>query len=360
MRTRYRRTVLSSHSHAAATGLAFQRYHCSGVDGGPGTTNMSSASLDTHYIEEAMTDNTGRAASHPCYHKTMEVSIDTVQRQLVAPRADGPGGKVIYNGLGPVWVPSNAIWLGPLRGWDVTSRTPGAYAPRWSVPAGFVLNEDSLKNDVLERARGLKADTALNIIESSQIWPSIRSLATSLPEMAKNWKSIRKVIRTASGSYLAWKFGISPILDDVVSIVKYADRLKRDLKRYNEGRRQRVSRTANLPFKFDNTPSTDGVYNGITWGQRTFVGTVLQAPIVRYVLVVEPRAADECLRALDFVTSRFSSSPASLAWELVPFSLFWTGLLIFGERSVRLITLWGEPLTGLSVSQDRLATKCMR
>lgn len=281
---------------------------------------MSSASLDTHYIEEAMTDNTGRAASHPCYHKTMEVSIDTIQRPLVAPRVDGPGGKVVYTGLDPVWVPSNRIWLGPLSGWDVKSRTPGAYAPRWSVPAGFVLNEDSLKNDVLERARGLKADVALNIIESSQIWPSIRSLATSLPQMARNWKSIRKVIRTASGSYLAWKFGISPILDDAVSIVKYADRLKRDLRRYNERQKQRVSRTAILPFKFDDTPSTDGVYNGITWGQRTFVGTALQAPTVRYVLVVEPRAADECLKALDFVTSRFSSSPASLAWELVPFS----------------------------------------
>lgn len=247
------------------------------------------------------------------------MSIDTSTRPIIAPRTDGPGGQVNYSGLDPAWVPSNANWLTALSSWDVTSRA-GELPVRWSVPSGFTLNEDSLKNDVLSRARGLKADVALNIIESSQMWPSIRSLATSLPNMAKNWKQIRKVIRTASGAYLAWKFGISPILSDVIAINKYASSMSRDLKKYNAGARQRFSRSADIPLAFDNTPTNDGVFNNVIWGQRRYLGSILISPKVRYVLVVEPRSTDKAIRSLDFVTSRFSSSPASLAWELVPFS----------------------------------------
>lgn len=266
-----------------------------------------------------MVDNTGKAPSHPCYHRTKNVSIDASTRKLIAPRVDGPGGRVEYTGLDPVWVPSNALWLSSLSNWDVRSRS-GELPSRWSVSSGFTLNEDGMKNDVLQRARGLKADVALNIIESSQIWPSLRSLATSLPNMARHWKDLRKVIRTASGSYLAWKFGVSPILQDMVAIHKYAGRMSRDLKKYTEGARQRISRSAAVPFVFDKTPVTDGFWGSIPWGQRTYVGGVLSEPVVRYVLVVEPRATNRATRSLDFVTSRFSSSPASLAWELVPFS----------------------------------------
>lgn len=266
-----------------------------------------------------MIDAVGRAPSNKCIHRSKEVIIDSQTRPIIAPKLDGSGGTVQYTGLDPAWVPSNAYWLSAFSSWDVTSQA-GELPVRWSVPSSFALNETSMKNDVLERARGLKADVALNIIESSQIWPSVKSLATSLPKMAANWGNLRRVIRTASGGYLAWKFGVSPILQDMIAIHKYAGRMSRDLKKYSEGAKHRITRSAVIPIVFDSSPTVDGVYNNIKWGERTHLGSVLKTPTVRYVLVVKPRSVDSAVNKLDFFTSRFSSSPASLAWELVPFS----------------------------------------
>lgn len=266
-----------------------------------------------------MIDSTGRAPSNKCIHRTKEVIIDGQMRPLIAPKLDGSGGRVAYAQLDPVWVPSNAYWLGGFTSWDVKSQA-GELPVRWSVPASFTLNENVMKNDVLERARGLKADVALNIIESSQMWPSVRSLTQSLPKMAANWGNLRRVISTASGGYLAWKFGVSPILQDMVAVHKYAKRMSRDMKKYSEGATTRVSRSAAIPLAFDATPNQDGTYNGYVWGERTHVGNILKSPTVRYVLVAKPRSVDKAVNRLDFFTSRFSSSPASLAWELVPFS----------------------------------------
>lgn len=295
------------------------RHDCSGTVEGPGSTSLSAADLDTRYIEESMIDSIGRAPSNKCIHRSKEVSIDTGLRPIIAPKLDGSGGIVQYSGLDPAWVPSNANWLSGFSNWDVTSQS-GEFPNRWSVPSSFALNETSMKNDVLERARGLKADVALNIIESSQMWPSVKSLAMSLPKMAANWGNLRKVIRTASGGYLAWKFGVSPILSDIVSIHKYAGRMSRDLKKHSEGASHRISRSAVVPLAFDTTPSQDGVYNNVVWGERTYLGNVIKTPTVRYVLVTKPRSVEKAVNRLDFFTSRFSSSPASLAWELVPFS----------------------------------------
>jgi len=152
------------------------------------------------------------------------------------------------------------------------------------------------------------------------MWPSVKSLATSLPKMAANWGNLRRVISTASGGYLAWKFGVSPILQDMIAIHKYAGRMSRDLKKHSEGASHRITRSAVIPIAFDSSPTVDGVYNNIKWGERTHLGSVLKTPTVRYVLVAKPRSVSSAVNRLDFFTSRFSSSPASLAWELVPFS----------------------------------------
>lgn len=51
-------------------------------------------------------------------------------------------------------------------------------------------------------------------------------------------------------------------------------------------------------------------------------GRPLGASEIRYVLVVKPssRYSDPFFKMVDFALSRFATSPAALAWELVPFS----------------------------------------
>jgi hypothetical protein len=135
--------------------------------------------------------------------------------------------------------------------------------------------------------------------------------------MRENWNQIRKVLKTASGAFLAWKFGVSPVLSDLGSIVKYAPDMNRQYKRFRAAAPQRFSVT------LLGTANYSGTVIETSQDRKTYQGRVLGVPTARYVLVVKPNlnvATSESFNRLDFAMRRFSSSPASLAWELVPFS----------------------------------------
>jgi hypothetical protein len=166
-------------------------------------------------------------------------------------------------------------------------------------------------NNVLEYARQLKADVLLNVVEANQIWPSIKSLATSLPNMARNWRDLRNVLKSASGGYLAYKFGVSPILSDLMNVHRYLPRMREDVVRHQKQQARRFSVTAELPCTYTAPMPNMG-----------FKGDVVTPPVLRFVLVVKPKTKyhTELFARIDHFVSRFATSPASLAWELVPFS----------------------------------------
>jgi hypothetical protein len=193
-----------------------------------------------------------------------------------------------------------------------------------SVPGSWTfgnlgISEGSLKNDVMELARSVKADFLLNLIEANQIWPSIKSLAGSLPNMANNWYEIRKNIRRWSGGYLAWKFGIGPILQDFMNIHRYWPKIKQDLDNAKKEKARRYSRVAELSASCVSLSYVNGLMGN---SMTRFDAEVLKAPTVRYVIVVKPNTKylTSAFAAADLFMSRFATSPASLAWEKIPFS----------------------------------------
>lgn len=271
-----------------------------------------------------MSDMLGPNAPHPVVHNKKYVIIHDIPVGLNIPIADAVRGFTSYSGMDPVWVPSNAIWIAEAVDWNVNNHLPSAPLPnRWTTDTSSV-NESSLKSDVIEKAQQLKADALLNIVEANQMWPSVRDLTTSVGRIAAadSWKIIRKNIKVWSGAYLAWKFGISPILSDIMRVHKHLGVLKRDFKRHVEQQSQRFSKQAEFPVLFGPEEGINYTYFGIEADVTLYHGTCEVAPNIRYVLVVKPKIQyeTELFQRLDYAMSRFATSPASLAWELIPFS----------------------------------------
>jgi hypothetical protein len=210
-----------------------------------------------------------------------------------------------------------AVTSWPLTGED-------SYLPPYRVTIDIDSFDDAaVKSRCLDKASLLRADVLLNIVEANQMWPSIKGLCSSLPAMAQNWSKVRKVLKSASGGYLAWKFGISPVLSDMNAILSGMKSLKNDLKRHAEGEHFRVfaeghpSRSFDAVFDeirhFDGEIPIDFLHWGIVERQR---------PTVRYVLVAKPKVQykTSLFQKLDYALSRFATSPANLAWEKIPFS----------------------------------------
>lgn len=279
---------------------------------GPGTFNLEGYS-------EKIVDESGRGKPHGVKHRRYEYAFnDTVDVYRFADsNVEGSWGHTIFNS--PYKARLDVLSHRTLCEWDVINNDVSA-PPGWTIDMSRI-NESSLKEDCIEKAKGLKADVLLNLVEANQIYPAINSLATCLPAMQKNWRQIRKVVRTASGTFLAWKFGVSPILSDIMNIHRYAPKLASDIKRHGDGDKNRTSSKADAIAVFaPNDSSSSG--NGFTISKRTQYGRVSDSPVVRYVLVTKPsrKYHTEFFNSLDVAMSRFASSPASLAWELVPFS----------------------------------------
>lgn len=252
---------------------------------------------------------------------------------------DPPNGTAHHSDIRPYWMGTRVARVDNLKRWSLMDPLLTGYSLpwRWSIGSNTV-KESILKEDVIERSVGLIADHALNLAESSQIWPSIKTMANLLPVIGYNWQDIRKLYRNfrtnkvgttlrrssqaASNTLLAYQFGIKPLLDDLVNTIKYASRLDADVKKKRNAEPTRVSRTATLPLLFDDSPETDFTINGVKCFETTYKGTMLGSPTIRYVLVTKPDAGyySNAFALLSTLAQRFSSSPASFAWEKVPFS----------------------------------------
>jgi hypothetical protein len=319
MRTRTRTIVTRSvNRNSSLTPTGFVA--CDGtIINEPGSisavSNVPSAALTEHIV-----DATGRGTVHPVLHRKFSYDInDAVGNETYSQVKSTKLGVITYAKPNS-WFENSNVYVRDTHSWDVTSQS--SLPPFWSLEIPG--NEASHINDVLERAQGLKADALLNVVEANQIWPSITSLANALPEMAKNWREIRKVIRTASGAFLAWKFGVSPILSDTMNIIQHLPRLKTDILRHKNGDKQRTIKSVPVNLTFDDghfyaSPYYTGSYVTSTFEHQ---GRLTSTPTLKYVLVTEPqvRYHTAVFRSIDVALRRFASSPAQLAWELVPFS----------------------------------------
>lgn len=315
MRTRSRNTILESATHVATnSNWVLNRCNSSTASGTYAVPAQGLVIISA--VSESISDELGKGKCNPCDHKRAFYAYKNPGVDVL-----GSDGMYYHGGLSdPFWI--NQYRLGNIvhptrRDWDATSGSP----PGWSIDESHI-NEVSLKNDVEEKAAQLKADVLLNLVEANQIWPSISSLASSLPNMARDWSKIRKLVKTASGSYLAWKFGVSPILSDMMNIQRFVPQIGRDFKRHVTAQSSRFSSQATPIWSYGYEDSLIGSIGPMGQDRRISQGIPLKSPSIRYVLVVKPKVqyGSSLFKTIDYFTSRFASSPASLLWEKIPFS----------------------------------------
>lgn len=331
MRTRNRRNVLSNLKYTTGTRTVLKTTRCVGTALAPGTIigGPYPVDVDTNFISEVMVDDLGRSKSNPVLHRKLwyRQGREIGSQELTVGPQVNPGVSVgvdWYNTEHAMTWPAS-VWSATagIRNWGYDSLVIKPPPPRWSFTPVQPQIEDSLKETCFEQAQQLKADVLLNAIEANQIYPALNSLARAAPTLAYNWREVRKFIKTASNAYLAWKFGVSPLLSDIMAIHRYLPKMGEDMKRHVEQKHSRFSAIAEVPMVFDSAAPDPSTYMGRIYSQQSFQGRAITPATVRYVLVVKPKPSrylTPFFKGIEFAMGRFASSPAQLAWERIPFS----------------------------------------
>ena len=316
MRTRTRNTAIRMVNIPSGTLRTFSNVYC---NGSVATTVIGRSALNQVSAErsERISDDLGKGRSNACIHRSSTIDLnDSLTEEAYG--ISSPSIGVQSCNIPHAWYDGDIQYIRTLLNWNVSSDT--GVPPRWSVTGSA--DEALVRSNLIERAKQLKADVLLNIVEANQIWPSINSLSRSLPNMAYHWWELRKVLRTASGAFLAWKFGVSPILSDLMNIARYMPKIDQDLIRHKNGDKTRFSSLLGMNCVHVDAPYASGTRNGYLAHKFWAQGRMTSTPGVRYVLVVKPTVKYQTafFQKASLLMSRFASSPASLAWELVPFS----------------------------------------
>jgi hypothetical protein len=319
------RTITNSTASCAALDTPWVHVPCNGSASISASNTYGPYSFATNQVEECLQGELGRGKPHYVLHrKQTKVLNHTGVSFKLASGAGGTDGVATFSGgASPLMC---LYWkndtLDRINYWDVQDRYPGQHVPLgWSIGDGNKSN-DALIEDCFNKASGLQADVLLNMVEANQMWPSLKSLITAIPEMGYSWGSLRKSIRTASGAFLAWKFGVSPILQDMSNIYKYLPKMVEDLRRHDELANFRYSALTSHPCSFLMAPYVHQTQQGYSVHISSWEGRAGSPPVTRYVLVVRPRVKymTGIGNLANVVMSRFATGPATLAWETMPFS----------------------------------------
>jgi hypothetical protein len=273
-----------------------------------------------------MTDETGPNAPHKVVHRRFKVQTCEDSFYTANTNASAPYGKTVNDAAQAATGPYSArIIFNDYLSWNVSSDSALPYG--WTTLGLTSGQESVLKENVIEKSKGLKADVLLNLVEANQIWPSVTSLTSKLIFnqhrliTAGAVRRFRHLAKTASGAFLAWKFGLKPILSDIEAIHRYLPKLQSDVKRHADGDKIRYSSVGRPVWTFVATGS-QGSLNGHVVDIRQPHGKLNSDPEVRYVLVVKPtvKYGTTFFQKADAFMTRFATSPASLLWEKIPFS----------------------------------------
>jgi hypothetical protein len=182
-----------------------------------------------------------------------------------------------------------------------------------------------------------EVDTLLNIIESPQLIQSAKSVYDLLHSKELTFRALltrggrgkvarKALLKSLSGNYLAYSFAVAPLISDMTKINRAIKTIKSRMDEYVRSYNREYTVTAkcngyhsivgDLPG-FSNNPNLD---NSSYWHLRlndTFVPTRIVG--VRGKRNVE--YSTDAFKRLDYMIRRFvATGPATLAWELIPFS----------------------------------------
>jgi len=294
--------------------------------------------IDVAFMRGRIDDELGKGKSHPCSHWQLNLeAVKGVSTQLWHAGCNvGAWPALDRNGVyeAPQLTRSylGGKCLSTLN-WTIPTVGVVGLPPRWTVDISAI-NETSLRNEVRQAAAQLKSDILLNIVEANQIWPTINTLARAMPAMERSWPVLRGALgyaakrgltlalRKYSGVYLAYKFGLAPILSDMYKLNSYLPKMAGDFGRYQRQESQRFTSLGKGVALYAPISASTLYSNGLKAVTEVSFGSVLKDPTVRYVLRVKPAVqfTSDFFKKLDFGLSRFATSPASLVWELTPFS----------------------------------------
>jgi hypothetical protein len=192
----------------------------------------------------------------------------------------------------------------------------GGYC-RWAAP-----NELEVINNLYKRARKELVQGLVNLIEARQFPQALRSLGELLPNRKQNYLRFFKALGSFRGSkrlssaYLAYQFGIAPVLSDIVKVNGFLDSFKQQLARFEKGSRNVVSQVFPGSLQLE-IPMT----GGSGW-EMTHQIRLIRPPSTRYTLVYRYKRAYGAFETkIQFILQRLGFlSVANAAWELIPWS----------------------------------------
>lgn len=202
-----------------------------------------------------------------------------------------------------------------------------------------------------ERAGKPVADMLLNLVEANQVVPSFKSLADFHEKKGEyTWKSFvnahKRALKSGAGKYLAYSFGVAPLISDAVKLHSWLSKAKADYERYSAAQPKSISitRMGSASFLDWTDYGPDGTHD-----KRVFDGFCTQSPVTKYVLRYREKVPyqSEFFRRANWLLRRLGSSPAALAWEKVPYSFVVDWFLDVGG-----LIAWTDRLIG----QDPLET----
>lgn len=336
MRIRSRDIILAGATRSAGEhNYTFTKYCGSGTSGSTAPLSRGALDIYTHLVRERIVDELGLGQPHVCLHRKEDRKI--FEGDGLTQGTTGPGGSM---GIGVEDTPSMTTGINHgihelmVGNWSLSDF--GAAPVRWTITDPS-FDEGVVINDLYDKAKQLSADVLLNIVEANQMWPSMTSLTTDLitdlPSSTKKvkrkltkerlWRAIRSQLKTRSGQFLAWKFGIGPILSDMIKVHKELPRMADQMKRFFNEDSHRFSRVVDGSASF--TPPTPSSYmlNSVNIWEEGATGLEIVRPHYRYVLVVKPNRKDfyyDFLNRMDFYLRKYATSPADLAWEVIPYS----------------------------------------
>jgi hypothetical protein len=330
MKTKYRLVNLKQYpQHSTSSFTQATEYRCGGAVVNNTIGTQVYPAVDISFTEERMNEYPYSGKSNGVKHRSTEywAATELIQnvRKPVPNAALGTDRVIDTIDSGPIDLKHHEVryYINKIGkdalAFDTSQLMTGN--PKWWAFSSPVINDNIVINDLFEQSKGLKADVLLNITEANQLWPSLKGIAFKMQPLSKGWKELRKHLRYYSSNYLAWKFGISPLISDLQSCIKAAPQMAQQYERWKRQDLSRFSRSFECVASFN--PVNDVRYsNGALVWNNLYKGTILNKPLIRYVLVTKPNVKyqTDAFNKLSVLINKFSSSPSEFAWEKVPFS----------------------------------------
>lgn len=287
--------------------------------------SRTAAVYDTDQIVHMMADEVGnRRRPHGVRHMKCHTVLRGVEARVTSGQTiistSNTTGYTVYNGgLGDHY--SLAGQSADVAGLKANLLTWGEIP---GVTFSWARSDDrAVVQRLYDRARKPVVEGLLNIVESPELPSAIESFTRNVPkateywDLKSAWKSAKRDLGRASkriaNRYLAYSFGIAPLIADVNKLWSFMDTIRVDYEKYARGAVKRMHSIHMGAYNFSMSAS----------GVKTYQGFCTMWPTTRYVLAYRERVPydTDFFRKLDYGLSRFGAAgPASFAWERVPFS----------------------------------------